>query len=161
MARSDLSDYELDCDNWRSDFQIVDNIPFATNVLQINYSGFVNSRSYAIKWADERGRLNSTPLFPTNDPFKSANELIQRIIIEKTNEYTDQDREFIAEIPDRVTNRIQEQVFQMVKHLVSKLETPKWAEWAKRPDLWRNLENECIENGLQWSPTRNCYVFTK
>ena len=161
MVRSELTDYELDRDNWRYDIEIVDNIPFATNVLPISYSGIVYPRSYAIKWADERGRLNSVPLLPTNNPFKTTEELIQRLVVERTYQYSDQDSEFIAEIPDRVSDKIQEQVYQMVKHLVPEIETPEWGEWSKRPDLWRKLENKCLESGLQWSPTRNCYIFTK
>ena len=161
IARGDLTGYELDRDAWHSDFTIVDDIPFATNVLPVSYSGFVFSRSYAIKWAEQRGRLIETALHPTDDPFKACDKLIPKLIIAKNNELKDQAPEVLNEIPGRVTNRLQEQVYQMVQHLVPEFQSPELGEWAKYPNLWKNLKAECIQNGLRWSPNENGYVFTK
>jgi hypothetical protein len=146
---------------WLSDFEIVDGIPFATNLFPVTYSGVVYRRSYLFKWANERGRFNHKPLIPTNDPFKSSAELIQKTIAATIKQNSDCDQEFLDAIPERITNRIQDHVYEMVKHLVPKVERPEIGEWAKRPDLWRELQIECLNKGLQWSSSSNRYIFTR
>ena len=157
----DEPDLKLGRDKWHSNFTVVDGIPFATNVLPVTFAGPLHSQSDAIDWADENGLLIRKPLQPTNNPFKTCDKLIPKVIAEKTIEFKDAGKEFIGDLPLLVTNRLQEQVYQMVKHLVPNLQTPIWGEWAKRPEFWKKLKDECLSKGLQWSPNRNSYIFTK
>ena len=47
------------------------------------------SRSYAIDWADEHGKMRVAQLTPTDDPFKTSKRLIQRLIPIKLKEWAE------------------------------------------------------------------------
>lgn len=160
---SDMDDYVLDRDHWPGShaIEICDGIPFGVVLEEWNYSGKVYSRKYLIKWAKERGVLVDQILLPTNDPFATADTLIERLTMRYETRYSDEDPGFAKTISAQVNNRIRDQVYQMVAHLVPDDISPKWSQWADSDESWEELRTVCLSRGLRWNPSLNAYVLTR
>lgn len=162
----DRNEYNLERESWGHSVQIVDGIPFGTNMYEMNYSGIVYSRRSLLRWANERADVIRTRLVPGNDPFATADKLVDRLIAEyiELSDSDDVDRD-VAEsgqaIPSRVRNTIRDQVFEMVCHLVPDFDPPEWRQWADSNEAWESLRKQCLERGLKWSSSKNAYVFTR
>ncbi len=156
--------YELVLEEWNPGIEVVSGIPFSTNVQLIRRGCFAYSRSYAIQWARDHGAIRDSKLVPADNPFSVAESMIPRLTKTKLETYRNQ-KEILQKIPSLTTDRIQQQVFAMIRPLLPEFEPPPkngygFPAWSQYPERWEELKERCKQKGLKWSITDSSYVFT-
>lgn len=135
---------------------IYNGIPFNVDAWNNPQMIANNNRSVILEWAAKNWTFRDSKITPSNNPFVAVDELVAQYI-ERAEMLDDEiEREWTIESSVFYRDHLNQQVFQMVKHLIPGYSEPD-AGWLNAPKQWQDLRKTCKTQGLHWDAKKQAY----